>query len=682
MSSFDFTLVAETNPVYTTLLIAACDGFLDFVIPALGYFYPAGNQGSAPLVPILPVSMCYLNNAIYAVDGTNIAYLPLATQDVTPYAVSAAISSITFSGPLAVVTTSSANGFTSGQTIFISGATIPVSSITSSGTLATVTTTINHDLQSGDIVNITGATQTPYNGNFAITVLTPTTFTYNLLTTTSSPATGTPVINDSNYNGEFEITVVSPTVFTYTPTVPPTENAAGTPVVTNIIGIVPTNIHFCCNWRGRLVFAGDSMNPQNFYMARVGVPTDWNFAATDPAAAVAGNLSESGQIGEPITCLIPFTDDYMMIGCTNSIWMLEGDPADGGTIVRVSDKMGILGPNAWTTDAAGTVYFLGNGGLYSVRPLWEFYQPPTNLSEKVYDQFFQGIDWSNSQIALEWDTDQHYLNIYITPSNGTSQGTHLIYDARNNGFWPQQYPVAAGPYSALSFVGNGSAAGRVTVLGGIDGYLRSTSLSALDDDGTAISSSVTMGPFKLDPEAAIVTGITIDLGEIPPALAGNPPFSVVNEVPTPPPDGSNTIFHLVNTPIASTMVLVLDGTVTLVQGVDYTISGSEIVFTALTTPDPGDTLAATYTALGNPPSPQNAVATLNSGPDAYSVTEGTPHSIAAVQMVLDRRQKTFRQRLRGGWFSIMLSNNQDSAFFSFESATVESIPAGRNRERR
>jgi hypothetical protein len=86
------------------------------------------------------------------------------------------------------------------------------------------------------------------------------------------------------------------------------------------------------------------------------------------------------------------------------------------------------------------------------------------------------------------------------------------------------------------------------------------------------------------------------------------------------------------------------------------------------------------------------------GPDAYSVTEGvvppftpgsqpsTPtgqyHSIYQVPSTLDRRQKTFRQRLRGGWHSLMLSNNMLDTYFSFESAVFEFQQAGKNRERR
>ncbi len=66
-----------------------------------------------------------------------------------------------------------------------------VTSITRSSTTATVTTTIDHGYATGDSVVVSGATQTDYNGTFVITVLTDTTFTYEVENSPVTPATGT-----------------------------------------------------------------------------------------------------------------------------------------------------------------------------------------------------------------------------------------------------------------------------------------------------------------------------------------------------------------------------------------------------------------------------------------------------------------------------------------------------------
>lgn len=68
-----------------------------------------------------------------------------------------------------------------------------ISSITSSGTTATVTTSSPHGLATDNRVVISGATETPYNGTFRITVTGASTFTYTMASSTTSPATGTPV---------------------------------------------------------------------------------------------------------------------------------------------------------------------------------------------------------------------------------------------------------------------------------------------------------------------------------------------------------------------------------------------------------------------------------------------------------------------------------------------------------
>ena len=76
---------------------------------------------------------------------------------------------------------------------------IAITSITSSGTTATVTTTADHGWSDGDYVTISGAVETAYNGQFQITVVTATTFTYECSTTPSAtPATGTITATKNN----------------------------------------------------------------------------------------------------------------------------------------------------------------------------------------------------------------------------------------------------------------------------------------------------------------------------------------------------------------------------------------------------------------------------------------------------------------------------------------------------
>lgn len=392
---------------------------------------------------------------------------------------------------------------------------------------------------------------------------------------------------------------------------------------------VPPNCNLCCAWRGRIVLAGDSGNAAVWYMSRppgqyfnsvtstqifVNAGVDWNFNDTDESAAIYGKTAGVNNIFEPITALIPFSNDYLKLGCAHSLWMFQGDPTTGN-IVNVSQNIGVVGKDAWTVDPAGTLYFVATGGLYSCRPAWEFYRPPEPVTTLSVDQNFTQLNPGVARTTIVFDPDLHYLHVFMSapPLSGTL-GQHLTMDGRTVGreggpaFWPQSFPSTMGPAASCLYFADGNPNNRTVLIGGNDGYIREWTLAATDDDGTAISAGVTLGPFALaGPDlAAVVSGVTIDLGETP------------------------------------------------------------------------TTLSSTHWGV---------IAKLAAGPDAYSVTEfltnaSNPKPTAVLNMTLDRRQKTFRQRMRGGWFTINLASLTDNSFFSFESAVIDFAPAGKNRERR
>lgn len=274
-------------------------------------------------------------------------------------------------------------------------------------------------------------------------------------------------------------------------------------------GSAPSGCTVAAVWRDRLILAAPVTSPQNFYCSRVGVATDWDYSQTDPAAAFAGSASTAGHIGEPITALMPFNDDTLLIGGDHNLWRVNGDPADGGSIDLVSDQIGVLGPSAWTKDPTGTIYFLGTGGLYKIAPGGG----PELLSGSTYNQFFTGINRTTNYLTLVWDRDRQGCYILVEPFSN-AQGTSLWFDARNGGLWPIQYPAAHGPVSAILYDGDDPTT-RFILLGGRDGFARRVAATALDDDGTAISCLVSLGPIQPAPPTgdAVVTAMDVDLGE-------------------------------------------------------------------------------------------------------------------------------------------------------------------------
>lgn len=78
------------------------------------------------------------------------------------------------------------------QAVLVDGyGSVPVASINRSGSLVTVVTAAGHGLAPEVMTVIAGAAQADYNGEHQVTVVDPTTFTYNIAATPTTPATGT-----------------------------------------------------------------------------------------------------------------------------------------------------------------------------------------------------------------------------------------------------------------------------------------------------------------------------------------------------------------------------------------------------------------------------------------------------------------------------------------------------------
>ena len=249
------------------------------------------------------------------------------------------------------------------------------------------------------------------------------------------------------------------------------------------------------SYRGRIVLSGLVDDPQNWFMSAAGDPLDWDYGATVSAVmAVAGNNTVAGKCPDIITCLAPMGDDVMVIGGDHTIWLMRGDPADGGRIDNLSQQMGILGQDSYCVDPDGTLYFFGNGVLWKMsKPQPYQRQEPQPMSRGRLDKTFNAIDYSQNTVKLLWDETFHGVHIYIVPiASGAT--THYWWDARTDGFWKDQYPASHGPVSVMIFDAD-AANDRTVLLGGWDSYIRQTDASARTDDGTTILSRVKFGPI-------------------------------------------------------------------------------------------------------------------------------------------------------------------------------------------
>jgi len=154
------------------------------------------------------------------------------------------VTSLTSSGTTATAITATDHGFTTGDYINISGAIelIDIDSLTfDDGTVSGVTTENNNlslalnfnTKKTTDVtVTVDNATETDYNGTFTlVSVPDRNIFTYEITTSPTTPATGSPVLYNHTFNryvGLKQITVVDTTTFTYDIDSAASTNTAGT----------------------------------------------------------------------------------------------------------------------------------------------------------------------------------------------------------------------------------------------------------------------------------------------------------------------------------------------------------------------------------------------------------------------------------------------------------------------
>lgn len=262
-------------------------------------------------------------------------------------------------------------------------------------------------------------------------------------------------------------------------------------------GTAPDEATIAVAWRGRLVLSGEDSDPQNIFASRVSDPLDWDYGQDDAGSAWAANLADAGRVGEPVLALIPMSDDLLVVGCEQSMWVIHGDPGDGGSIDKLTDSAGIHGPNAWCRGPNGDLYWVGTRGFYRCAADGSNID---NLSRTSYPQFFAAIQGERQHVNLIFDSRKFGVWVYVTPENPLSAPLTSIYlDANFHGLWPIRFTniPEVGPLAAVFWDGLDTDR-QYPLLGGYDGIIyRQSDVGANDKGSLAIDSYVTIGPLSL-----------------------------------------------------------------------------------------------------------------------------------------------------------------------------------------
>ena len=295
-------------------------------------------------------------------------------------------------------------------------------------------------------------------------------------------------------------------------------------------GSLPDQAYLGCLWRARMILSGNPDDPQQWYMSRQGDHTDFAYVAGDAQSPVNGQNADAGLIGDIVRCLIPYSDDYLIVGCATTIHVFRGDPAAGGSRDALSETIGIYGANSWCLDKERNLYFWGTGGLYKME---RDMGPITNISEISLPELIgdEDADPTTHRITLAYDRKRFGIVVCVTKlSDGTNSNYWISLGTKTMGLFPESFPEECGVYSLFYYDANDKSY-RDLLVGCRDGYIRKFDTAAKDDDignqDEAISSYVLYPILQMAEEADMegkLTSLTIELaggasGGVPPAHA-------------------------------------------------------------------------------------------------------------------------------------------------------------------
>jgi hypothetical protein len=268
-------------------------------------------------------------------------------------------------------------------------------------------------------------------------------------------------------------------------------------------GRIPEACRLMTFWRGRMVLARGPDDPHNWHMSAVGDPSDWDqFPPDSPleTQAISGNNSVVGGNHDIINALIPYDRERLIFGGDHTIHMMWGDPMAGGMIALLTDVTGISFGSGWCKDSAGILYFYGSrGGVYAMAPgggADRVSNHPQKISSETIDRKLSSVNLETHYLGMVWDDIEQRLYLYQMPySTNATPMDSWCWEKKTGAWWVDRFANVGLSPTALCVLDGDSSNDRVIALGCQDGYVRYPSRTATADDGTAIDSYVTIGPF-------------------------------------------------------------------------------------------------------------------------------------------------------------------------------------------
>lgn len=185
-------------------------------------------------------------------------------------------------------------------------------------------------------------------------------------------------------------------------------------------GSIPIAIGAMCSCWGKLVIAQGFGKSASFFTSKQYDGRNWDFSSNLATGAFSSLIGKAGQPGDNIHWLIPESDTRLILSCSRSMWMVDGDPKIGGRVRYIGENV-VANNESWCLDGDGRLWFIGPGGLYA----------------KAGDQIrnmdggrvraLRETDWSTNQSVLAFNADMRRLEIFITATNGSGAAVGYFY---------------------------------------------------------------------------------------------------------------------------------------------------------------------------------------------------------------------------------------------------------------
>lgn len=217
-------------------------------------------------------------------------------------------------------------------------------------------------------------------------------------------------------------------------------------VLTAVDGTAPTKCGIVVAHADRLWFMGDTDHIHQIYASAVGDLFNWEYSDPTEGGAFTNTGDEGGIVGEPVIAAISHDDNWLLIGSTDSIYGINGNPKGGG-IHEVNDSVGPLTQRAWCKGEGPTggndTYLMTRAGFGVIR---EGSLQFENLSDAHNIRDLKGLNpgtpssvgaVSGDEVVIGYDGRWKIIHIFVNPSSGSDYG--YAYDVQRNAFWPQDF---------------------------------------------------------------------------------------------------------------------------------------------------------------------------------------------------------------------------------------------------